>query len=103
MIRGTLNGGASTLARPPRVPCVIRRTLSASTSTPPGVQNRHNPLNMNIELTPENAEALAKYAELAAHAQKKAISSQFVMKLLLFVTFTLTLCAMRGMAQMPNP
>jgi glc operon protein GlcG len=56
---------------------------------------------MNIEFTPKNTEALAKYAALGAHAQKKAISSQFVMKLLLFLTFTL--CAVRGMAQMPNP
>jgi glc operon protein GlcG len=56
---------------------------------------------MNIELTPKNAETLAKNAALAAHAQKKAISSQFVMKLLLFLTFTL--CAVKGMAQMPNP
>ena len=56
---------------------------------------------MNIELTPKNAETLAKYAALAAHAQKKAISSQFVMNLLLFLTFTL--CAVKGMAQMPNP
>jgi glc operon protein GlcG len=58
---------------------------------------------MNIELTPKNAEALAKYAAFPAHAQNKAISSQFVMKLLLFVTFTFTLCSMRGVAQMPNP
>src|SRR5260370_31107227 len=56
---------------------------------------------MNIELTPKNAETLAKCAALAAHAQKKAISSQFVMKLLLFLTFTM--CAVKGMAQMPNP
>src|SRR5580704_9906799 len=56
---------------------------------------------MNIELTPKNAETLAKNAALAAHAQKKAISSQFVMRLLLFLTFAL--CAVKGMAQMPNP
>ena len=56
---------------------------------------------MNIELTPKNAETLAKYAASAAHAQKKAISSQFVMNLLLLLTFTL--CAVKGMAQMPNP
>ena len=56
---------------------------------------------MNIEFTPKNAETLAKYAALGAHAQKKAISSQFVIKLLLFLTFTL--CAVKGMAQMPNP
>ena len=49
---------------------------------------------MNIELTPKNPETLAKYAAFAAHAQKKAISSQFVMKLLLFLTFTL--CAVKG-------
>ena len=41
---------------------------------------------MNIELNPKNAETLAKYAALAAHAQKKAILSQFVMRLLLFLT-----------------
>jgi hypothetical protein len=52
-----------------------------------------SPLNMNIELTPKNAVALAKYAGLGARAQKKAISSQFVTKLLLFLTFTL--CAVR--------
>ena len=56
---------------------------------------------MNIELTPKNAETLAKYAASAAHAQKKAISSQFVMRLLLFLTFAL--CAVKGTAQMPNP
>jgi glc operon protein GlcG len=58
-------------------------------------------MNMNIELTPKNAETLAKYAASAAHAQKKAISSQFVMRLLLFLTFAL--CAVKGTAQMPNP
>ena len=56
---------------------------------------------MNIELTPKNAEGLAKYAALDARAQKKVNSSQFVMKLLLFLTFML--CAVRGMAQMPIP
>ena len=68
---------------------------------PPGVQNRRNPDEHEYRTHPKNAEALPKYAALAARAQKKAISSQFVMKLLLFLTFTL--CAVRGMAQMPNP
>ena len=51
--------------------------------------------------SPKNAETLAKYAALAAHARKKVISSQFVMRLLLFLTFAL--CAVKGMAQRPNP